>query len=118
MVSLFVDNQHVVQILAMLGIGAILVIAGCLLLGFLVELLDRFSRLGLVCKIGVLFLVVQLTMFGGAKHGGTNDVDAVDGTNVVTEASGTNEVGDVESGVVENGEAESGEAVSSPLVRD
>ena len=83
MVSLFVDNQHVVQILAMLGIGAILVIAGCLLLGFLVELLDRFSSLGWVCKIGVLFLVVQLTMFGGAKHGGTNDVTNVDGTNQV-----------------------------------
>ena len=69
------------------------------------ELLDGFSRLGWMCKVGVLVLVVQLTMFGGAKHGGTNDVTNVDGTNVVTEVSGTNAVGEVE-----NGEAE-----SSPL---
>ena len=105
MLTLFVDNPHVVQMLSMLGIGAILVIAGCLLSDSMAELLGRFSRLGWMCKVGVLFLVVQLTMFGGAKHGGTNDVDAVDGTNVVTEVSGTNEVG----------EAENGEAVSSPL---
>ena len=45
-------------------------------------------------KVGVLVLVVQLTMFGGAKHGGTNDVTNVDGTNVVTEVMGTNDVGD------------------------
>ena len=74
------------------------------------EVLDRFGRLGWMKKVGVLFLVVQMTMFGGAKHGGTNDVTNVDGTNVVTEVSGTNEVGEVE-----NGEAESGEAESSPL---
>ena len=88
MLALFVDDPHVVQILVMLGIGAILVIAGCLLLDFLVELLDRFSRLGWACKIGVLFLVVQLTMFGGAKHGGTNDVTNVDGTNQVAIVGG------------------------------
>ena len=39
------------------------------------EVLDRFSRLKWICKVGVLFIVVQMTMFGGAKHGGTNDVD-------------------------------------------
>ena len=60
------------------------------------EVLDRFSRLDRMCKVGVLFLVVQMTMFDGAKHGGTNDVMNVDGTNVVTEFSGTNEVGEVE----------------------
>ena len=43
------------------------------------ELLDGFSRLGWLCKVSVLFLVAQLTMFGGAKHGGTNDVTNVDG---------------------------------------
>ena len=46
MLALFVDNPHVVRILVMLGIGALLVIAGCLLLDFLVELQVRFSRLG------------------------------------------------------------------------
>ena len=40
--------------------------------------LDRFSRLGWFNKIAVLFIVVQLTMFGGAKHG-TNDVDQTGG---------------------------------------
>ena len=69
------------------------------------ELLDGFSRLGWMSKVGVLVLIAQLTMFGGAKHGGTNDVTNVDGTNVVTGVSGTNDVGEVESG----------EAVSSPL---
>ena len=105
MLALFVDNPHVVQMLSMLGIGAILVIAGCLLSNSMAELLGRFRRLGWACKIGVLVVVAQLTMFGGAKHGGTNDVDAADGTNVVTEVSGTNEVE----------ESESGEAESFPL---
>ena len=67
------------------------------------ELLDRFSRLGWMCKVGVLFLVVQMTMFGGAKHGGTNGVGVVDGTNnvVIVDGGETNEVG---------------EAASSPLL--
>ena len=75
MAALFVGNQPVVQVLATLGVGALFVIAGCLLSDFLSGLLARFSRLGWVCKVAVLFFVVQLTMFGGAKHGGTNDVD-------------------------------------------
>ena len=71
------------------------------------EILDRFGRLGWMKKVGVLFIVAQFTMFGGAKHGGTNDVDAVGGTNDVeiVEGGETNEVG----------EAESGEAESFPL---
>ena len=40
--------------------------------------LNQFSRLAWFNKIAVLFIVVQLTMFGGAKHG-TNDVDQTDG---------------------------------------
>lgn len=40
--------------------------------------LNQFSRLGWFNKIAVLFIVVQLTMFGGAKHG-TNDVDQTGG---------------------------------------
>ena len=75
MAALFVGNQPAMQVLATLGVGALLVIAGCLLSAFLSGLLERFSRLGLACKVAVLFFVVQLTMFGGAKHGGTNDVD-------------------------------------------
>ena len=75
MAALFVGNQPVVQVLAMLGVGALLVVAGCRLSDFLSGLLARFSRLGLACKVAVLFFVVQLTMFGGAKHGGTNDVN-------------------------------------------
>ena len=68
--------------------------------------LDKFSRLGWVNKMAVLFIVVQLTMFGGAKHGGTNDVDDVTSTNdVELVEGGTNEV---------NGA--SGEADSSPLL--
>ena len=47
------------------------------------ETLEGFSRLGWMKKVGVLFIVVQLTMFGGAKHGGTNDVDDVTSTNDV-----------------------------------
>ena len=60
------------------------------------DTLDRFGRLGWMKKVGVLFLVVQMTMFGGAKHGGTNDVDAVGGTNDVeiVEGGETNEVGE------------------------
>ena len=53
------------------------------------ELLDGFSRLGWMCKVGVLFFVVQLTMFGGAKHGGTNGVDGVTGTNDVNVVEGS-----------------------------
>ena len=75
MAALFVGNQPAVQVLATLGVGALFVVAGCLLSDFLLGLLARFSRLGWVCKVAVLFFVVQLTMFGGAKHGGTNDVD-------------------------------------------
>ena len=40
--------------------------------------LNQFSRLGWFNKIAVLFVVVQLTMFGGAKHG-TNEVDQTGG---------------------------------------
>ena len=104
MAALFVGSQPVFQALAALGVGALLLIAGCLLLDSLLGLLDGFRRLGLACKVGVLFIVAQLALFGGAKHG-TNDVTNVDGTNVVTGVSGTNDVGGVESG----------EAVSSPL---
>ena len=60
--------------------------------------LDKFSRLGWVNKIAILFIVVQLTMFGGAKHGGTNDVDDVAGTNQVEIVGGdgdANEVGGI-----------------------
>ena len=59
-----------------------------------------FSRLGWMKKVGVLFFVVQLTMFGGAKHGGTNDVDDVTSTNDVELVEGgtnTNEELRVES---------------------
>ena len=87
MAALFVGNQPAVQVLATLGVGALLVIAGCLLADPLLCLLDRVSRLGRVNRVVVLLFVVQLTMFGGAKHGGTNDVN----------------------------DAENGEAVSSPL---
>ena len=62
--------------------------------------LDKFSRLGWMNKIAVLFIVVQLTMFGGAKHGGTNDVDDVTSTNDVELVEGgtnTNEELRVES---------------------
>ena len=34
--------------------------------------LDRFSRIGWLNRIALLFIVANLTMFGGAKHGGTN----------------------------------------------
>lgn len=40
--------------------------------------LNQFSRLGWFNKIAVLFVVVQQTMFGGAKHG-TNEVDQTGG---------------------------------------
>ena len=94
MAALFVGNQPAMQILAMLGIGAVLVAVGCLLLELLWGSLERFSRLGLVGKVVVLFFVVQLTMFGGAKHG-TNDVVNVDGSNVVEIVEcGTNDVED------------------------
>ena len=109
MAALFVGNQPAVQVLATLGVGALFVVAGCLLSDFLLGLLARFSRLGWVCKVAVLFFVVQLTMFGGAKHGGTNDVDGVTGTNgVELVEGGTNGVDD----------AENGEAMSSSLVRE
>ena len=45
--------------------------------GTLGDILARFERLGVWAKVGVLFVVVQLAMFGGAKHGGTNDVDGL-----------------------------------------
>ena len=62
--------------------------------------LDQYGRLGNGGKIVVLFLVVQMTMFGGAKHGGTNDVDDVTGTNgVEIVEGGTNDVGGVEGGM-------------------
>lgn len=48
--------------------------------------LDKFSRLGWMKKVGVLFIVVQLTMFGGAKHGGTNDVEGASGDGTSGEA--------------------------------
>ena len=61
--------------------------------------LDKFSRLGWMNKIAVLFIVVQLTMFGGAKHGGTNDVDDVTSTNdVELVEGGTNGVDIVDGG--------------------
>ena len=61
--------------------------------------LDKFSRLGWVNKIAILFIVAQLTMFGGAKHGGTNDVDDVTGTNQVELVEGgTNGVDIVDGG--------------------
>ena len=75
MAALFVGNPPAVQVLATLGVGALFVIAGCLLSDFLSGLRVRFSRLGLACKVAVLFFVIQLTMFGGAKHSGTNGVD-------------------------------------------
>ena len=65
------------------------------------DTLEGFSRLGWMKKVGVLFIVVQLTMFGGAKHGGTNDVDDVTSTNDVELVEGgtnTNEELRVESG--------------------
>ena len=63
------------------------------------ETLEGFSRLGWMKKVGVLFIVVQLTMFGGAKHGGTNDVDDVTGTNdVELVEGGTNGVDVVDGG--------------------
>ena len=34
--------------------------------------LDRLSRIGWFNRIALLFIVANLTMFGGAKHGGTN----------------------------------------------
>ena len=36
------------------------------------RVIDGFSRLGWLRRVGVLLLVVQLTLFGGAKHGGTD----------------------------------------------
>lgn len=72
--------------------------------------LDQFSRLGWFSKIAVLFFVVQLTMFGGAKHG-TNEVDQTDGptTNDVGQiegdvpGGGTNDVGGVGSDLPDDG---------------
>ena len=64
------------------------------------ETLEGFSRLGWMKKVGVLFIVVQLTMFGGAKHGGTNDVDDVTSANdieLVEGGTNTNEELRVES---------------------
>ena len=58
------------------------------------KVLEGFSKLGWFNKVAILFVVAQLTMFGGAKHGGTNDVDDVSGTNGVdvVEGGGTNGV--------------------------
>ena len=64
MATLFVGNPHIAQILAGLGICALLVIACCLLCDLLLGALERFTRLDLACKVVVLFFVVQLTMFG------------------------------------------------------
>ena len=75
--------------------------------------LDKFSRLGWMNKIAVLFIVVQLTMFGGAKHGGTNDVDDVTSTNDVELVEGGTNGVDIVAGGDTN---EVGEAVSSPLL--
>ena len=72
------------------------------------ETLEGFSRLGWMKKVGVLFIVVQLTMFGGAKHGGTNDVDIVDGGD-------TNGVEIVEGGETNGVDGTSGEAASRRL---
>ena len=82
MQDLLINNQPGMQILALLGFGAVFVAVGCLLLELLGDSLHRFCRLGLAHKVVVLFFVVQLTMFGGAKHG-TNDVDDVTSTNDV-----------------------------------
>ena len=73
------------------------------------EILNRFGRLGWACKVGVLFLFVQMTMFGGAKHGGTNDVDGVTGTNEVEIVGGQSNLTSCAFGL------EVGEAASSPL---
>ena len=61
------------------------------------DALEGFGRLGWMKKVGVLFIVTQLTMFGGAKHGGTNDVDDVTSTNEVEIVDGgdTNGVGGI-----------------------
>ena len=112
MAALFVGNQLAVQILEVLGIGAVLVILGCPLLDSLLDLLDRFCRLDLACKVVVLFFVVQLTMFGGAKHG-TNDVDDVTGTNDVELVEGGTNGVDIVDGGDTNGV---GEAMSPSLL--
>ena len=65
--------------------------------------LDKFSRLGWMNKIAVLFIVVQLTMFGGAKHGGTNDVDDVTSTNDVELVEGGTNGVDIVAGGDTNG---------------
>ena len=65
--------------------------------------LDKFSRLGWMNKIAVLFIVVQLTMFGGAKHGGTNDVDDVTSTNDVELVEGGTKGVDIVAGGDTNG---------------
>ena len=95
MQDLLINYQPGMQILALIGFGAVLVAEGCVLWELLLDLLDRFCRLGLAHKVVVLFFVVQLTMFGGAKHG-TNDVDDVTCTNdVELVEGGTNEVGGI-----------------------
>ena len=104
MAALFVGNQPAVQVLATLGVGALFVVAGCLLSDFLSGLLARFSRLGWACKVAVLFFVVQLTMFGGAKHGGTNDVDDAENGEAYPPSEASSEGGAMR-------------GVSSPLVR-
>ena len=62
MAALLVDNQFAMQILAMLGVGAVLVVVGCLLLELLGDSLDRFCRLSLAHKVVVLFIVTRLTI--------------------------------------------------------
>ena len=65
--------------------------------------LNQFSRLGWFNKTMILFFVIQLTMFGGAKHG-TNDVDGVSGTNGVDVVEGgTNGVTQVEGPGMDDG---------------
>ena len=120
MAALFVGNQPVVQVLATLGVGALFVVAGCLLSDFLSGLLARFSRLGWVCKVAVLFFVVQLTMFGGAKHGGTNDVDDAENGEAYPPSEASSEGGAMRgvSSPLHNGiepPLTSGEDTASPL---
>ena len=77
------------------------------------DTLEGFSRLGWMKKVGVLFIVVQLTMFGGAKHGGTNDVDDVTSTNDVELVEGGTNGVDIVDGSDTNGV---GEAMSPSLL--
>ncbi len=77
------------------------------------DTLEGFSRLGWMKKVGVLFIVAQLTMFGGAKHGGTNDVDDVTSTNDVELVEGGTNGVDIVDGGDTNGV---GEAMSPSLL--